>query len=118
MAKPTAQQCHAMTSYYKKAFQEKYKYEPNVNRNTARWNWEGILTDMPASKAKELVDFYFSTTSQKQHSLDWFFYNYDKLIESLSDLEKDRLRRKQLREESEKRAAEWRARGNTGIGSN
>lgn len=118
MAKPTAQQCHAMTTYYMNAFREKYKREPRVNRNTARWHWEGMLTDMPPAEAKKLVDFYFTTSSQKQHALDWFFYNYDKLQESMSDIDLDRERRKKLREESEKRAAEWRARGNKGIGSN
>lgn len=118
MAKPTAPQCHAMTTYYINAFRERYKRDPNVNRNTARWNWEGILTDMPPSKAKELVDFYFSTTSQKQHALDWFFYNYDKLRDTMSDQEVDRERRRKMRAESEARAAEWRARGNTGIASN
>ena len=118
MAKPTAQQCHAMTTYYTSAFKQKYGREPVVNRHSARWGFESVLMGMPPADAKKLIDFYFTTTSKEQHSLTWFFYNYDKLIESLSDLEKDKLRRKQLREESEKRAAEWRARGNTGIGSN
>lgn len=118
MAKPTAQQCHAMTTYYVNLFTEKYHRAPTVNRHSARWGWESVLMGMPPTEAKRLLDFYFTTTSQKQHALDWFFYNYDKLIESMSDLDKDRERRKKLREESEKRAAEWRARGNTGIASN
>lgn len=118
MAKPTAQQCHAMTTYYVSKFKEKYGREPVINRHSARWGFESVLMGMPPAEAKKLLDFYFTTTSTKQHALDFFFYNYEKLIESLSALEQDKLRRKKMREESEKRAAEWRARGNTGIGSN
>lgn len=118
MAKPTAAQCHTLTSYYVKLFKERYHREPVVNRHSARWGFEAVLMGMPPEEAKKLLEFYFTTTSQKQHALDWFFYNYDKLIESQTDLDKDRNRREQLRRESEKRAAEWRARGNKGIGSN
>ena len=73
---------------------------------------------MSTEEAKRLIDFYFTTKSQKRHALDWFFYNYEKLEESMAVLEVDRQRRAQLREESAARAAEWRARGNTGIASN
>jgi len=115
MARPTAKDCHTLTSYYIKAWKERYHREPVVNRHSARWGFESVLMGMPVSEAKKLIDFYLTTESQKQHSLDWFFYNYDKLIDSLSDLEKDRLERERLREESRKRAEEWKARGNRGL---
>ena len=118
MAKPTAQQCHAMTTYYMNAWREKYKREPSVNRNTARWAWEGMLMDMPPAEVKKLVDFYFSTKSERLHALDWFFYNYEKLESAMVQLDLDRQRRERMREESAKRAEEWRARGNKGIGGN
>lgn len=119
MAKPTAQQCHTMTSYYVTKYKEKYDRAPTgVNRNTARWNWEGILTDMNLDAAKKLVDFYFETNNERKHPLDWFFYNYEKLEESQEALKAEKQRRAKVMEESAKRAAEWRARGNTGIGSN
>lgn len=115
MAKPTVQQCHAMTTYYVKLFKAKYGTEPVVNRHSARWGFESLLMGMPPSDARELLDFYFTTKSEKRHSLDWFFYNYEKLTESLTEVEKDRAHRDKLRHESEQRAKEWRERGNTGI---
>lgn len=118
MAKPTAQQCHAMTTYFIQQFKEKYGRQPTgVNRNTARWNWEGILTDHSVVEAKKLVDFYFQTNNAS-HPLDWFFYNYEKLEVSMENLAVDIDRRAKMRKESAERAAEWRARGNKGIGSN
>jgi len=116
VAKPTPAQCYAMTSYFVKGYKERYKgQEPVLNRHSARWGFESILMGMPPEEVKGLIDYYFTTTSQKRHALDWFFYNYEKLQTSMDEVEKDRARRKQLREESEARAAEWRARGNTGI---
>lgn len=116
MAKPTVQQCYAMTSYFVAAFKSHYKgQEPVLNRHAARWGFESILMGLPPEEVKKLIDFYFTTKSQKRHALDWFFYNYEKLQESMNVLELDKERRAKLREESEARAAEWRARGNTGI---
>lgn len=119
MAKPTVQQCHAMTSYFVKGYKVRYRgQEPKVNRHAARWGFESILMGMSPDKVKELIDYYFTTTSQKRHSLDWFLYNYEKLEDGLEQLELDRERREKLRKESAERVAEWRTRGNTGIASN
>lgn len=93
--------------------------EPVVNRNTARWSWANILEGLEPKEVRALIDYYFTITPVKRHNLDWFFYNYDKLIESSSEIEKDRERRERLRHESEQRAREWRERfGNQGITSN
>lgn len=118
MAKPTAQQCHAMTTYYVKLYKQKYGVDPQFNRHTARWGFESVLTDMPKDKAKKLLEFYFDTGSGNRHDLDWFFYNYDKLERSVSEVDKDRAHREKLRAESEERARRWRERGNTGIADN
>lgn len=113
----TAKDCHAMTSYYIKLYKEKYGVAPKVNRPVARWDWAGILEDLTVEESKSLLEFYF-TTSNKGHPLNWFFYNYDKLQQSVEELEKDSKRRKKLREESEERAREWRESGKRGISSN
>lgn len=115
MPKPTPQQCHALTTYYVKLFKQKYGTEPVVNRNRARWDFDTLLSGMSSVHAKELLEFYFTTASPKGHTLDWFFYNYDKLMESQTEAEKDRAARDKLRQESAQRAKEWRERGNTGI---
>ncbi|SRR6266542_3595289 len=112
----TAQQCHAMTTYYFKAYKDVYGREPIVNRNTARWGFDGILKGMPPAEAQRLIDFYLTTASSNKHSLEWFFYNYDKLIISQRETEEDSERRARLRAETKQRAEEWRASGHKGIG--
>ena len=109
----TAQACHALTTYYLAKYQERYKNKPLVNRNKARWGFDGILEDMSASNARELLDFYMGAESSNRHSLEWFFYNYDKLAEKKVAYEKDAADRRKLREET-KRIVEERRKQKSG----
>lgn len=111
MAKPTAQQCHALTTYFSQAYTNKYNSKPLINRNTARWSWVSLLMDMTPDEAKKLIDFYFETFSARPHNLEWFFYNYDSLITEKNSHTKDREEIERLRHESEQRARAWRERG-------
>lgn len=115
MTKPTAQACHAMTTYYVNTYTDYFDMAPRVNRNKARWGWDGVLQDMSATEAKSLVDFWLSDNRAKAQDLDWFFYNYDKLIEIREEHEKALARRRALMEESRQRAVEWKERGNKTI---
>ena len=116
MAKPTAAQCHALTSYYEKKYKDKYGTNPNVNRVTARWNFDSILSgSLTSEQVKKLLDYYFTTPPTRKHDLDWFFYNYDKIVKSFMDAKKDRETRTKLMEESKKRAEKWRQSGKQSI---
>lgn len=115
----TAQNCHAMTTYFIKKYKEKYGMEPVVNRHSARWSFASVLEGLSPTEVKGLIDYYFTTTPAKRHNLEWFFYNYDKLIEGRTEAVKDAERRERLRQESEQRARDWRERfGNQGITDN
>lgn len=119
MAKPTAAQCHALTSYYEKQYKEKYKQAPNVNRVTARWNFDSILSGgLSPAQVKELLDYYFTTPPVRRHELEWFFYNYDKIIKSFTDAKRDREIREKLMQESKIRAERWRQSGKQSLADN
>lgn len=112
----SAQNCHTMTSYFIMKFKERYGMEPVVNRHSARWGFASVLEGLSPSEVKSLIDYYFTVTPAKRHNLEWFFYNYDKLIEGRTESEKDKARRAKMRRESEQRAKEWREKfGNQGI---
>lgn len=110
-----AKDCHALTSYYEKCYKEKYLHSPNINRWQARWMFDAVLGSMTAKQAKELIEYYFTTASAKGHDLDWFAYNYEKLVRSKQDAEEDRKHRKKLMEESRRRAEEWRKSGKSSL---
>lgn len=110
-----AKDCHALTSYFVKTYKSKYGSEPNVNRYSARWGFDAVLQSIPGNKAKDLIEYYLRTASKNRHDLDWFFYNYDKLLKAMVEAHEDSDHRARLREESKKRAEEWRKSGKQGI---
>lgn len=104
-----AQRAHALTSYFEKRYKEQYGNSPVVNRYSARWGWDSVLASLSDAEVKEVINYYFDVP-RATHTLDWFFYNYDKLVVSYRESLEESGRRKKLREESQRRAAEWRAR--------
>lgn len=106
----SAKEAHELVTYYIKAFEKKYHRTPIVNRFSARWGFDSILLSTPEREIKSLLDYYFQTISPNEHSLDWFFYNYEKLAVSKGRSDEDIAHLKRLREESERRTEEWRNR--------
>lgn len=113
----TAKDCHILTSYYVKKFKDAHHREPHVNRYSARWGFDSVLMGMGIEPAKELLDYYFTTPADRDHDLEWFFYNYDKLYRAMQDTKADVERTERLAAESKKRVQEWRASGKRGITS-
>lgn len=103
-------QAHTLSSYFGQQYKEKYGFEHKFNRNKARWSWDNILMDMTLTDAKELIDYYFTTVSPNGHTLEWFFYNYDKLAEAKEKTDKDRVELERIREQTRIRTEEWRKR--------
>jgi hypothetical protein len=108
----TAKDCHILTSYYKKKFKERYLEAAVVNDHTARWGFDSMLKGLSPEDIKELLDYWFSVVSPVRHRIDWFFYNYEKLIEARQLQQEDSLFREKLRHDSEERAKKWRERAN------
>lgn len=115
---PAAKDCHALITYYIKGYEKKYNNTPNVNRYSARWGFDSVLTGMSMQHAKELLDYYFTTSSPRMHDLDWFFYNYEKLVKGMQDDREDGEHIRRLMEESKSRAEQWRQSGKQGITNN
>jgi hypothetical protein len=108
MAKPTAQQCHALSTYFKDKFEEVVGYAPVINRNKARWQFESILMDYSPTESRHLIDFYLEHWSAP--SLDWFLYNYDKVVEEKQAREKSEAAAEKRRQQTKERLEEWRKR--------
>ena len=108
MAKPTAQQCHALTTYFVNEYEAAYGHKPTVNRNKARWGFESILMDFSPVEARQLIDYYIKHYAKP--SLEWFLFNYDKVVDAKNDHEKEETLRAARRRETEKRLEEWRQR--------
>lgn len=108
MTKPTAQQCHALTSYYAKQYEEKLGKPAVYNRNKARWSWDSILMDYSPGQVRVMVDFYIEHWPEP--NLEWFFYNYEKVDSAIADHNQEEQIRRHRREMTQKRLDEWRER--------
>lgn len=108
MAKPTAQQCHALTTYFVNAVTEATGKKPIVNRNKARWGFESILMDYSPTEARELIDYYVSKYDTP--TIDSFLFGYEKIAQAKVDKEEESERTQRRREETQRRLDEWRNR--------
>jgi hypothetical protein len=108
----TPAQCNSLTTYYMKAYEEKFRRARPVNRNTARWSWANMLEDMTVAEVKELIDYYMKIDGTHGNQLPWFFNHYDELIKNKEAQEADDEFREKLRQETILRTEAWRqARG-------
>lgn len=110
MAKPTAQQCHGMTTFFMTEYEKRFAEKPVVNRNKARWFMESILMDYSTKEAKELIKHYLD--SYERPSLDWLSMNYEKVIERRKEAAEKAEASAKRREVTEKKLQEWRNRWN------
>lgn len=104
----TPKQAHALVTYYSQQYEKKYGFKPVANRYKARWGFDTVLMDMSPDATIALIDYYFETASPNGHDLEWFFYNYDKLVIAKQKRDEDVKSLTALREASKTRAEEWR----------
>lgn len=112
---PAAKDCQTLISYYVKQYKKKIGKEPNVNRWSARWGFDSVLLGMGMEQAMDLVDYYFTTPPTRLYDLDWFFYNYEKLVQAMHEAKTDSEHRRKLMQESKERSERWRNSGKPGI---
>ena len=108
MVKATAQQCHALTTYYISRYKEVFDKAPLANRNKARWGFEAMLMDYNTGSVRELIDYYIE--HYERPTLDWFLFNYEKVDEAKQEFEEQKAIAAKRRQETAQRLDEWRKR--------
>lgn len=111
-----AKDCHALTSYFDKKYFEKYDRESGVNRFSARWGFDAMLGSLSVVQVKTLIDYYLTNmASTRRHDLDWFFYNYEKVTNSMLESRDASSHREKLLIQSRERAEAWRNSGRNSL---
>lgn len=108
MATPTAQACHALTTYYIGKYESVVGTRPVVNRNKAKAGAYGLLMDYTPTDARELVDYYIEHWDSP--SIQWFFYNYELVEQAMQEKQKSDESAKARREVTQAKLEEWRNR--------
>jgi hypothetical protein len=94
-------QSYALLSYYEKLYKVAHKRAPNINRYRDKWGMADVLESYGIDEAKVLIEYYFKTKSD--HTLQFFFKNYDIIYDMMQRRAEDERKRAELREETRKR---------------
>ena len=92
---------YILISLYENLYTEKYKKKPRINKFREKWAMQDVIDSVGYDRAKELLEYYFKT-SKSGHPLNFFFYNFDRIDQVQSDIEKDKANRAMLREQTKK----------------
>lgn len=105
---PTAQQCHALTTYFINKYTDVMESKPLVNRNKAKAGFSGLLMDYTPTQARELIDYYIEHWDRP--SITWFIYNYELVDEALTERAVEEKKIEQRRLATKERLEQWRNR--------
>ena len=90
---------------YQSLYKEKYGKVPQLNKFREKWAMQDVIESVGFDRAKELLIYYFSLP-KGGHPLQFFFYNFDRIDSAVSEVEKDKERRRLLLEETKKMVQE------------
>lgn len=99
-----------LISHYINVYREKYGKMPIFNRSKAVWSFDSMLYDLETEDVKNLLSYYMETLSGNNHSLGWFFNNYNDLYNNYTEYKDARDRDAKVREATRKRTEEWKRR--------
>jgi len=92
---------YILISLYENLYTEKYKKKPRINKFREKWAMQDVIDSVGYDRAKDLLVYYFRT-NKSGHPLNFFFYNFDRIDQLKSEIEKDKLNRSLLREKTKR----------------
>ena len=92
---------YILIGLYESLYKEKYGKTPRLNKFREKWAMKDVIDSIGFDRAKELIIYYFKTNKQG-HPLSFFFYNFDKIDQLQSEIQKDKIKRVALREATKK----------------
>lgn len=93
-------------SHYEKLYRIKYDAKPRMNRYSLKWGMVDVIDSIGYDRARELLDYFFTT--QADHTLEFFYKNFDKMDVWESGVREDRARRAIILKQTEQRVQEAR----------
>ena len=92
---------YILLSVYQNLYKNKYGKMPSLNRYREKWAMQDVIDSIGFDRAKELIEYYF-TTGKSGHPIQFFFFNFDKIDIMQKEIKKDKLNRKILQEATKK----------------
>ncbi|NBR22910.1 MAG: hypothetical protein EBU08_03820 [Micrococcales bacterium] len=98
MANANNKLAYALLDAYSKQYEQRYGKPCQMNKYRDKWAMIDLIDSVGYDRGRELITYYFKTTSSNRHSLNWFMYNFDRLDDMLTKTEADNVRRAKMRE--------------------
>jgi hypothetical protein len=95
---------YILISRYIALYREVHGRKPVVNRYSAKWGMADVVDSLGAERAGEVLEYYFRTKTD--HSLEFFYKNFDKLDNNLTIITADKERRATLLRNTKRRVEE------------
>lgn len=92
---------YILIGLYQSLYKEKYGKSISLNKFREKWAMQDVIDSVGFDRAKELLVYYFST-SKTGHPIQFFYYNFDKIDQLKKEIERDRLNRSRLLEETKR----------------
>lgn len=92
---------YILIGLYQSLYKEKYGKSISLNKFREKWAMQDVIDSVGFDRAKELLIYYFYT-SKTGHPLQFFYYNFDKIDQLKKEIDRDRLNRSMLLEETKK----------------
>jgi Zn-dependent oligopeptidase len=97
MAKADNRGPYILLSLYEKLYTQTYSKKPRLNKYREKWGMQEVIDEVGQARAAELLEYYFRT-GKNGHPIQWFFYNFDRLDDMLTQQSEDAERRRRMRE--------------------
>ena len=92
---------YIMLTLYQNLYKEKYKADPKINKFREKWAMQDVIDSVGLDRAKEILCYYF-TLQKSGHPLNFFFYNFDRIDQVQTEVQRDKANRAMLREQTKK----------------
>jgi hypothetical protein len=96
---------YILMTLYQSLYKDKYGKSPQLNKFREKWAMQDVIESVGFDRAKELLIYYFSLP-KGGHPLQFFFYNFDRIDSAVTEIERDKERRRLLLEETKKMVEE------------
>lgn len=96
---------YVLMTLYQSLYKDKYGKVPQLNKFREKWAMQDVIESVGFDRAKELLIYYFSLP-KGGHPLQFFFYNFDRIDSAVTEIERDKERRRLLLEETKKMVEE------------
>lgn len=97
----TNKEPYILITIYMALYEQKYGNKPRINKYREKWAMQDVLDSIGFDQAKDVLNYYFRT-GKPGHPLNFFYNNFDRLEDMMTQVNKDVANRARLLEQTKK----------------